>query len=227
MATPIFVSYVATVFNTSTSPKTAAVSVQTNDVIVVGGAAESGDLTIGTPSDTVNTYTSRQTVDSGASSESVVAMWTAVAASSTSLTVSVSSSGAAGKNYGFGVWVWRQASVGTSASNGPNGGTAGAPSQAITTGAASSGLSVISDDWNAVDGTSRTWRSVNGVAATEDTYARDAATHAVYAGHHLNAGVAGSATVGLSAPGGQKYSIAVVEVLGIPFPELTIARFVP
>ncbi len=229
MAAPTFVSYTAVAsFTTATSPKTASVAVQTGDIIVVGGVAEGADasLTIG---DTVNTYTAQETVDSAAATESVAMGWTAVAATSTTLTITVTRSGTF-REYGFGVWVWRSATVGAHASNGPNGGTAGAPSQAITTTGVSSALCIAVDDWNAADGTTRTWRTVNGSAATESSYARDAAAHTVYLGYHPDAGAVGSKTCGLSAPAGQKYSMMVIEVLGpvtaAVIPDVVVARFV-
>lgn len=227
MAAPVFISYTASSsFLTTTTPKTANVSVKIGDVIVVKALCEAADASISTPTDTVNAYTVRQTVDSANALDAIAMGWTAVAATETTLTISVARTGTA-REYGFGVDVWRSASVGTSASNGPNGGTAGAPSQNITTTAPNSGLSIANSDWNAVDGTTRTWRTVNGSAAMEDTYARDASAYTAYVGHHLDAGVVGTKTVGLSAPAGQKYSILVIEILGIPMPELTVARFVP
>lgn len=226
MPAPVLVSYTATsTFTTTTTPKTVSVAVLVGDIIVVGGVSEAADANLSTPSDTVNTYTAQETVDSGGTNESIAMAWTSTATTATTLTISGARTGGA-REYGFGVWVWRSASIGTHASNGPNGGTSGGPSQAITTGAASSGLCMAIDDWNAADGTTRTWRSVNGSAATEDSYQRDSAAHTIYLGHHLDAGVAGSKTVGVSAPSTQKYSMVVVEILGIPMPELAVARFV-
>jgi len=224
MPAPTFVSYTAvSVWTNNTTPKTVNVAVQTGDVIVVGGGCEAADIDIGPPSDGVNTYTARQTVDSNTASQSIAVIWTATAATSTTLTISVAR-GAAGKQFGFGVWVWRNATIGTSASNGPTGGTSGAPSQAITTTAANSALCLVSTDWNAADGTSRTWRDVNG-AHVEDSYERNSASYTIYAGHHVDAAGAGSKTVGLSAPAGQSYSIATIEILGPVLPDVTVARF--
>jgi hypothetical protein len=225
VAAPTFISYTATSsLTTTTTPKTVTVAVQIGDVIVVLAGAEAADCDLGTPSDTVNTYTAAQTVDSANALDALARIWTATAATATTLTVSISRTGTA-REWGFGVEVWRNAALGTSASNGPNGGTAGTPSQAITTTKPNSALSGVIADWNAADGTSRTWLSINGTAITEDTYARDSAAYATYAGRHPDAGAIGSKTWGLSAPGSQKYSIAVVEVYGT-LSDLTVARFV-
>lgn len=225
MPAPILISYTATsTFITTTTPKTVSITVKTGDIIVVAGVSEAADATLSTPTDTVNTYAAQETVDSAGTNEAVAMLWTTTATTDASLTVSGARTGGA-REYGFGVWVWRQGSIGAHASNGPNGGTAGAPSQALTTGAASSALCVAVADWNAADGTTRTWRTVNGAAAIENSYQRDAAAYTIYLGYHPDAGVAGSKTVGLTAPSTQKFSMVALEILGIPFPELTVARF--
>lgn len=226
MAAPTFISFAASSSLVSTTtPKTVDVTVQRGDLIVVLGVAEGADMDLNTPTDTVNTYSAKETVDSGANTESVAKIWTAVAATSTTLTISVSR-GVVGNKWGIGAEVWRNAALGTSASNGPTGGVSGTPSQAITTTVPNSAVSGVISDWNAADGTSRTWLTVNGLAITEDTYVRDSAAMSVYMGRRTDCGAVGSKTWGLSAPAGQKYSMAVVEVVGTSPPDLIVARFV-
>jgi hypothetical protein len=89
----------------------------------------------------------------------------------------------------------------------------GAPSLNLATTQADSAIVVANADWFALDGSSRTWRTGAG-PPTELSYARGSASYTVYAARHANAGAAGSKTVGLSAPGGQKYSLAAVEIKG-------------
>lgn len=215
MTAPTFVSEAETATNATTPKTVASVSVQAGDIIVVRSWAEHGVATLGTPSDGTNTYTNRALVDSGTSNEAVCGIWTATAASTASITVSQSRTAGSSEEYGFNVEVWRNVSaIGNAASNGPNGGTSGTPSQAITTGAPDSALTGVICDWNAADGASRTWLSINGSAITEDHYVRNASTHTAYAGRHPNVGTAASKTFGLSAPGSQKYSIAVLELRG-------------
>jgi hypothetical protein len=91
--------------------------------------------------------------------------------------------------------------------------SSGAPSLSITTTQDNSAIVVANGDWNATDGASRTWRTA-GSSATENTYFRDSTRYTAYGAYHADAGTAGGKTVGLSAPGGQKYSIIAVEVKG-------------
>jgi lysophospholipase L1-like esterase len=86
-----------------------------------------------------------------------------------------------------------------------------APSLSYTTTAANSSLVLMVDDWNAVDGTTRTGRSTAG-AYTETHYIRDATTLTAYSGYYANVGAVGAKTVGYSAPTGQLPSMTVVEV---------------
>lgn len=209
MAAPTFVSETETVFNNTTTPKTATIAVQAGDVIVVRGTSESNATTLSTPTATGNTFALQQSVV--VSNYTTAYIWTAVAAATAgSLVVSVAKAAGTGF-WGFSVEVWRSATVGTSAKTNV---LSGAPSLAVTTTAANSALSILNSDWSAQDGTTRTWRTVNGSAATEEHYFRDAARYTTYAGRHDDAGAIGSKTVGLSAPGSQKYSIIVLEIKG-------------
>jgi hypothetical protein len=191
--------------------------VQTGDILVAGSIC--ADITLSTTiSDNTGgaiTWTLQEDVN--AASNCRTRMWTAAADSNRSLTVTFTRSADLGFDNFFGgnVLTFR-GSDGPGAAEPANG--TGGPSRAITTTQDNSALVVFSGDWNAVDGTSRTWRTVNSITPAsgsgEVTYARDAAQYAVYGAYYSDAGAAGSKTVGLSAPVGQKYAIAVVEVKG-------------
>jgi hypothetical protein len=219
---PDFVSYTAVAdFMATGTPKTVSPAVKVGDRIVVCGVTEDSTYTMTTPSDGVNTYTQAQQL--APASYTRVAIWTATAATAATLTISIDRGGG-DPHWGFGVLVFR-GSDGFGASNSTNV-SSGGPSLAVTAAGANSALVFISGDWAAVDGTSRTYRQVNSANPTERTYARNASFYAMYLASYADAGAAGSKTVGLSAPTGQKYTIAVVEVLGRTTPDVTVARFV-
>jgi hypothetical protein len=214
MATPpTFVAEYEAVWNSNSSPRTQSVTVAADDVLVVLAVSEDASTTLATPSGGGLTYTLRQSVV--VSSYTTAYVWTAQSATSQTFDVSITASG--GGQFGFNVLRF-SGSDGIGGSSKTNV-ASGAPSLAITTTGANSAVMSISGDWAAVDGTSRTWRTVNGITPTsgnggERTYHRDSAHYAVYAAYWSDAGAAGSKTVGVSAPSGQKYAIVAVEVLG-------------
>jgi hypothetical protein len=218
-AFPTFVSHTATVFNTITTPKTtASISVNNGDILVAYGCIE-GQAS--STSDSINvaggslTWTKNQWVK--VASNTYVLVASATATSTTSITVSFTHLGnTASLWFGGGVYVFRD-SNGIGASNKTN--STGAPSMTLTTGSNNSAIVYISGDWAAVDGASRTWRTINSITPTagnglEETYFRDAAHYGVYSAYWTDVGAAGSKTVGLSAPTGQTFSIAAIEVTG-------------
>jgi hypothetical protein len=209
VAAPTFVSWTeVTNYHATGTPKAVSVAVQTGDLIIVAGATEDNAFTMGTPSDTVNTYTSRQ--NAGTTSFCKAQIWSATAASSATLSISNTCSNS-GKEWGFGVAVYRShGGLGTSTST--TQASPAAPSLAITTTAASSALLFVVGDWNAVDGTVRTYRQVNSASPTERHYSRNSATYTTYAASYADAGTAASKTVGLTTPSTMKVSIAVIEV---------------
>jgi hypothetical protein len=212
---PTFVAEYGDVWNTNTTPKTASTTVGVGDILAVMGASEDADADhLQTPTGGGLTYTLQNAVE--VSAFTTAYGWTAPSSSSQTFTLSVSTVS--------GVAVWGFSALRFSGSDGV-GATAkdnvsgAAPTLNITTQQDSSALVVIIGDWNAVDGASRTWQTVNGTAPSaangfETTYFRDAARYTVYVAYYPDAGLAGSKTVGLSAPGGQKYSIVAVEILG-------------
>lgn len=207
MAAPTFVAEYESVWNTTTTPKTISVTTAVDDVLALGIMVENGAGGVDAPTGgTGLTWTLRQSIDIDINWCTTV-VYTAVATTAETFTLSSTITGS-GAFWGFNCLRWSGSDgVGASAKANVSG---AAPSLALTTTGANSAVATFNSDWNAADGASRTWR--NG--ETEQTYFRDAARYTVYAGRWNDSGAAGAKTLGLSAPAGQKYSIAGVEILG-------------
>lgn len=194
-------------WSTTTSTKsTSSFSVQAGDTLVAYGLTEDSSITESVSGGSL-TWTLRQS--DLTSSYAAAYVWTATATSTTSITVTFTRT--AGSNrYGGNVLQFRGSSgIGASAI----GHGIGGPSLGLTTTQAHSAIVVASVDWAAIDGSSRTWRTGAG-SLTEQTYAYISGQYTVYGGYHADAGSAGAKTVGLSAPTGQGYTTAAIEVTG-------------
>lgn len=183
------------------------------DVIVVKGIIEdtSGPSAYGTPIDTnSNTYTLWAS-DSSAS-HCWVGIWTAVAATASSMSVTVTPTGS-GNWHSIVVEQWTSAALaGTPATNGTKTGT-GAPSSSITTTTANSAVSWLNGDWAANSPAGRVYNS--GSATPVEDGLHDKSGTSSYVAYYAwqNAASATSQTVGLTAPGGQTWSLLAVEIL--------------
>jgi hypothetical protein len=217
MAAPTNIFNGQTTYNSGgNTSKTINVTVQTGDVLIVAAQAENFDADTSV-SITVSggglTWTSAQTV--AVNSYGYVRLYYATATSNATFDITLTATGTVYSGYtvywGGSVKIFR-GSDGVGASSKTNV-SSGAPTLNITTTQANSAICVFNNDWNAVDGASRTWRTGAG-SLTETTYFRDAARYSVYSGYHADAGSTGTKAVGLSAPSGQKYSIVAVEVKG-------------
>jgi hypothetical protein len=209
-------------FAATASPKTTgAFNVTAGDLIVVMASAEqAGTINTVTPSASGGsvTWTLRATQPAAANANQSCAMiWTGVVgATATGITVSLTAIASTGIAWwGFSATVWTaHGGVGTVFS-GNNSTGSGAPSQAgAASCAANSAVQVQVNDWNAVDGTTRTWRTINGSAEAEATYFTDPAHHTVYGGYRADTGAAGAITQGLTAPATQRWVAVGVEILG-------------
>lgn len=215
MATaPTRVSFIETAYNTTTSPKaTSSFDVQSGDLIVIYGYTPIYETTLNTPTWTGSgTVTLQQSVN--VVSYASTYCWTInVTATQTGRTISCASAGTS-FIWGFNATIWRNHG-GIGVSNKAT--TTGAPSLALT-GSANSAMQVGVNDWNGINGSSRTWRTVNGSAMTEAdyTYVTDAGSgyYTIYSGYSPDIGSASSKTLGLSAPSGQQYAIIGIEILG-------------
>lgn len=192
---------------TSSSTKsTASFSVQAGDVLVAYGMTADASITESVSGGSL-TWTPRisdETVGYGASYE-----WTATAPSNATITVTFTRTSGSNE-FGGDVLQFRNSS-GIGASSIAHG--SGAPSLGLTTTEAHSAVVVASVDWNAVSGSSRTWRTGAG-ALTETSYFFSSGGYTGYGGYHADAGSPGAKTVGLSAPTGQQYATAAIEVKG-------------
>lgn len=208
MATPTFIQEAeVTSWGTSTSPKTTgSFSVNANDVLVAIAATDDQAASISSVAGGSLTWTAQQTVNVASFCQATI--WTAVVDTGKSMTVTFTKAGTGAAFFGGNVLTFR-GSDGVGASNKTNG--SGAPSLSLTTTQPNSAIVVINTDWNAL-ATARTWRTGAG-ALTEQTY-QATANYTVYGGFHADAGAAAAYTVGLTAPTGQAYAIAAVEVKG-------------
>lgn len=214
MPAPTFVaSYSVSSYTTTTSPKTVSVTTQAGDLLVVYGGSPDSVTTLSTPSGNSVSFTQQQAF--ATSSNCAAQLWTGTdSAGGTNWTLSCSSVGAT-LMWGFTCLVFRN-STGFGSTAGTTNLTGG-PSLDIST-QANSAIVVFTDDWNAIDGASRTWRTVNGITPStgnglELNYDRDSVNYTIYGGYYNDAGSAGTKTVGISVPTGQKYTIVAMEVL--------------
>jgi Right handed beta helix region len=200
---PTLVSESETSWTTATSSKSLTYSVQAGDTIVA--YAMSGDSSDPLAISGGPTWTRRQAVLF--SSYAPVYVWTATAATAGTLTTAVRRT-AGGDAYGFDVLVFRGSTgIGVSAQARAS---SGAPAVTLAP-SAHSAVVVANADWTAKSGTAL-WRTGAG-ALTATTSAFLSGAYTVYGGYHANV-TGGSSTFGLSAPTGQKFSIAAVEVKG-------------
>ena len=215
MAAPTFINSYNTVYNTTTSPKSVSVTTQAGDILVVcaGDAGSTG--TLGTPSGNSVSFNLEQHVfvDSQWSQAKV---WTGTdTTGGTNWTLQVTHTSSA--QWGFTCYVFRNAAgIGASSKTNVSGAT---PSLDITTTRANSAVVVLNIDWDAQDGSSRTWRTVNSITPSsanglERAYYYGSGIYTFFSALYDNAGSVGAKTVGLTAPGSQKYSIIALEILG-------------
>ena len=212
MAAPTFVAEYATAFNTTTKPKTAmsAVAINSGDVLV-GVAAhenEAGYPTAFTENGSA-AWASQQSYVTTDYCETIAQTYTATTGEN--LTVTLDRAYALG--YFGGNVVRFSGSDGVGASNKAQGGS-GSPSVSLTTTQNNSAIVVICTDWNAVSGTQTFTNNFSGTPAAMTDFPGDATHYGVAIAYFPDAGTAGSKTVGMSAPTGQKWTIIAVEVKG-------------
>lgn len=223
MAAPTRVSYNAPSsgnYSGATSPKTTtSFDVVAGDLIIVLCSVENAGLqSVVTPSATGGSVTWTQRVRQPAANNgntSAAWCWTGtVGATATGITVSLARPTTdTALWWGMSATVYRDHGGVGQVFSGTNGtGANSAPSVGVSCSANSAVVCVV-NDWNAADGTSRTWRTINGAAETETIYFRDAAHHAAYGGYRADTGAAGTITQGLTAPTGQRWVLAGVEIL--------------
>lgn len=197
---------------------TAAFNVTAGDLVVVLCSIENGSTpTTVTPSASGGsiTWTSRASQVPSAN-QSAAYCWTGVVgATATGITVTLNRPSTTSTLWwGMSATVYRShGGVGVAFSGNNGTATNSAPSVSATCSANSAVVCQI-NDWNAASGTSRTWRTINGSPETETVYFTNASHHTVYGGFRADTGAAGSITQGLTAPTGQRWVLAGVEILG-------------
>jgi len=211
---PVFIAEYESAWNTTTTPKTISVTVQTGDVLVISGVTADAVKTLATPTGGSHSYTLQQS--SAVASNTAVFVWTAVAVANETFTLSVASVGGTVQFWGFNALQYR-GSDGVGASGKAQ--AAGAPGLGMSTLGANSAVVAVNGDWSAQDGAARTYRTVNAITpvaggAGEQTYFRDAAQYATYVAYWSDTGYPTFNTYGIATPGGQTYTIAAVEVYG-------------
>jgi hypothetical protein len=92
--------------------------------------------------------------------------------------------------------------------------TTGLPSVTLAGVSASSAVVTITSDWNAVTGTQTADTSI-GAFTPMTGYPGDGGHYGVFGGYYANAGSAGSKTIGMTAPSGQNWIIAGIEIKGL------------
>ena len=212
MAAPTLVQTVGNVTVDLTTPKTASLTVQAGDLIVVKVASGGPKTTLNAPTGGGLTFQLQQSIV-GVTNQANAYVWTSQSPSSQTFTLSIAlPAGGGGAAWSFEAKVWRNHNgVGTSAKRY---GTATA-GLSVTTTAPDSVIEVLNADWAGVNGSTRTWLTGAG-ALTETSYQRNANWDAFYGGHHADVTAVGTYTVGLSAPSGQHPSTIALEVLAAP-----------
>jgi hypothetical protein len=211
VAAPSFIAESETAWGDSTSPETAAVTIQASDVMVLFCIVEATAVGINAPTGgTSVTWTARGSVTAGSFCR--LQTYTAVPAGGQSFSVSMAETSATNNWWGYNVFIFR-GSDGVGAVPAAATGTGSTPTVNITTTQANSAIVVANGDFSAVDGTTRTART-NAGAFTEQTYFRDSTHYAAYGGFHADAGSVGTYAVGWSAPAAQTWSVAAIEVKG-------------
>lgn len=202
MAAPTYIQEAETPTWDTTDPKTTAThAVQTNDILVLLGAAElESEAPTMTPSGV--TLTLQQDVNLANSCR--VRAWTGTAGSNGNASQTFDGSG----NYNFGgnALTFRGSSgIGNTVKSSAK----GAGTVSITTTQADSAIAVIVADWSA--GVAGSWNTTVGTP-TEVTSHRNAAAYTVQIAYYPNAGATGSKTVGIT--GGADRVAVAVEITG-------------
>lgn len=209
---PPFIAEYETAWNTTTTPKTASVTVATGDILVVIAQSTFGSpgSQWTAPSGGGLTYTEQTNASVSTASQAGVRIWTAPCPSGQTFTLSVGNSGAA--NWGFNCLRF--------GANGGVGGSdsatsvSGLPSVGVTTTGDNSALACANGDWNE-NAPPATYVTAGLGTANEQTGLLVAGSAAFYVWYHANVGSAGVKTIGQSAPAGQAFSVAGVEILGV------------
>jgi hypothetical protein len=194
---PTFVTSANSVWNTTTTPKTASVTVQTGDILVAG-VADENITTLNTPTNDGAALTWTLAQAAAGASNCAVSAWTTTADSNR--TIVVSATHGATEDFGLAVLVFR-GSDGVGNSGKVEGDTTANFTASVTTAQANSAIAVFAADFAPALG-ARTWLTNAGAFTELVGVAGDVSGHyAVRVGYHADAGAAAAYAVGNSAPG--------------------------
>lgn len=199
-------------FVVSGTPRQATITTIPGDLLVIYAGGEDASDVITAPTGNSISFTLQASVSTASFASAY--MWTGTdsVGGTWTLTLADPNNG----KWGYNCLVFRN-TQGVGAVNVTH--NTGLPSLSLTTTSDSSAVVVFSDDWQALDGSSRTWQTVNNITPTaanlmELTYARGSTAYTAYAAYYPDAGTAGSKTLGLaSGPTPQSYSIIALEIL--------------
>lgn len=198
------ISVTRSAFTLTTTSRTVSVDVVVGDRVIVKASGSGSNGAISVSDGQSLTWTPTAVTDSGYTPVRVFTSSPVTAAGSLTVTLTRAS----GSSYwGADVEVWR--SVDTFGSPVTGKGSSGAPSLSVTTTAANSAITWISGDINSVSVSTRTWNTTAG-SVTENYAATPGAS--IYTSWWADTGTAGSKTVGLTKPTGQKWSAIAVPI---------------
>lgn len=209
MATPpTFVAEYESVWNNSIPPSVSTTTA-TGDVLAAYGGIHNGSAQLNLPSGGGVTWTQQQ-FRKPSTSYCTAYLWSGQPASSSTFNTGLTKVATDSSLMGISILRFSgSAGIGASANNSAS---SGAPTLNLTTTQDNSAIVMLVLDWNGTSG-ARTYRTTNAGAFTERSYYQ-AGTWTVQGGYYADAGTAGSKTIGISAPTGQKYTIVAMEVLG-------------
>ena len=198
------ISVTRSAFTLTTTSRTVSVDVVVGDRVIVKASGSGSNGAISVSDGQSLTWTPTAVTDSGYTPVRVFTSSPVTAAGSLTVTLTRAS----GSSYwGADVEVWR--SVDTFGSPVTGKGSSGAPSLSVTTTAANSAVTWMSGDKNSVSVSTRTWNTTAG-SVTENYAATPGAS--IYTSWWADTGAAGSKTVGLTKPTGQKWSAIAVPI---------------
>ena len=210
MAVTFIAKYEVSSWTTASTPKTASVTTAVGDFLVCLAVTRDAGTTLSSITGGTGLSWTLQTYDE---ISSTCAVYILTATATTAETFTATGNAVSGGTLGqWGFSVLRFSGVSSIGAKTVAQST-GAPTLAVSTTSANSTLVVVNGDWNAVDGTSRAYLTNFGTF-TEQTYMRQSLGYTVYTGFYANTGALATSNAGLSAPSGQKYTIAAVELIG-------------
>jgi hypothetical protein len=227
MAAPTLVASYATAWNTTTSPKMVSVTTNPDDQLIVAVVTADAATDLDAPTGGSLVYTEYSYWNQSLNCR--VFMWGADANAATTFNVSITKTSGT-DDWGF-VVLRFSGSLGFGENEYAVG--SGSPALALTTFAENPAIVEIIGDWNAVSGGTRTWNTVNGNTPTaansqEVVYSFVSGAYTVYIAYITDAGSYGStASLGMSAPTGQQYTIKAIEVFGDTPPGVAAGKTSP